>query len=146
MSDFTNCGHKVIICPNSDDGSAMDCHSFCSLCEGFGEYCETCGGKPIKSPGSIIEQVFVLDSQDLSQLYRIRSFIDNDGIFFASIDWLDQETGDWEESYLTQFQQDSADIVPIAADKNQEILNWFGFTAADIATQEQLDMIERLSN
>lgn len=94
----------------------------------------------------MIEQVFLLEEQDLSELYRVRSFLDSDGIFFASIDRLDQEIGEWEESYLTQFQQDSANIVPIAADQNQEILNWFGFTAADIATQEQLEQIERLSN
>jgi hypothetical protein len=40
------CGHSVVICPNSGDGSPFDCHSFCALCEGFGEFCETCGGKP----------------------------------------------------------------------------------------------------
>lgn len=40
------CGHSVVICPNSGDGSPFDCHSFCSLCEGFGEFCQTCGGKP----------------------------------------------------------------------------------------------------
>ena len=41
------CGHSVVICPNSDDGSPFDCHSFCSLCEGFGEFCGVCGGKPV---------------------------------------------------------------------------------------------------
>ena len=91
----------------------------------------------------LIEQVFVLESQDLTELYRIRSFLDNDGIFFASIDRLDQEMGDWEECYLTQFQQDGYNIVPIAADEKQEILSWFGFTVADVASQEQLDRISK---
>lgn len=40
------CGHSVVICPNGE-GSPFDCESFCALCEGFGEYCETCGGKPV---------------------------------------------------------------------------------------------------
>lgn len=66
--DFTNCGHKVIICPNSDDGSAMDCHSFCSFCEGFGEYCETCGGKPIKQKD-----------------YRLNAYADGFGVWHCEI-------------------------------------------------------------
>lgn len=94
----------------------------------------------------MIEQVFVLDSQDLSELYRIRSFLDSDGIFFASIDRLDQEDGTWEESYITQFQRDSNEVIPIAADPEQQILSWFGFSVEDIATQKQLDEIERLTN
>jgi hypothetical protein len=89
------------------------------------------------------EQAFVLDSQDLSQLCRIRSFTDADGIFFASIDYFDPETGSWEESFLTQFQQDSPNVVPIVNDPKQEILTWFGFSSDDLATQEQLDQIQK---
>jgi hypothetical protein len=91
----------------------------------------------------LIEQVFVLESQDLSQFYRIRSFTDADGVFFASIDQFDFEIEEWEESILTQFQQDTEEVLPIADDAAAEILNWFGFEMADIATQEQLDTIKK---
>jgi hypothetical protein len=91
----------------------------------------------------MIEQVFVIDGPPFIELYRIRSFADADGIFFASIDQLDLETGDWEESTLTQFQRDSAEIVPIVGDPEQQILEWFGFTLDDLATQDQLNEIEK---
>lgn len=40
------CGHVVEICPNGD-GDPFACSSFCGLCEGLGDYCATCEGKPI---------------------------------------------------------------------------------------------------
>lgn len=40
------CGHVVEICPNGE-GDAFACESFCGLCEGLGDYCPTCEGKPI---------------------------------------------------------------------------------------------------
>jgi hypothetical protein len=44
MSDLVGrCGHVVVICPNGE-GDPFACHSFCSLCEGFGEFCQTCEG------------------------------------------------------------------------------------------------------
>ena len=61
--DFTNCGHQVIMCPNGE-GSPFECHSFCSLCEGFGEYCETCGGKPIDPFNCNEEHRIVIDCPD----------------------------------------------------------------------------------
>ena len=35
------CNHSVVECPKHKGN--WDCHSFCPLCEGFGEYCEKCG-------------------------------------------------------------------------------------------------------
>lgn len=32
-----SCGHFVVECPNG-----LDCGSFCSLCEGFGDFCRVC--------------------------------------------------------------------------------------------------------
>lgn len=90
----------------------------------------------------MLEQVFVLEDGDVGELYRIRSFLDTDGIFYASLDRFDQELEAWEESYLTQFQQDAADVVPIL-DEDQEILVWFGFTLDDVASQAQLDEIAK---
>ena len=40
------CGHEVIVCPNGE-GDPFACSSFCGLCEGEGEHCHTCEGKPI---------------------------------------------------------------------------------------------------
>jgi hypothetical protein len=31
------CNHERLVCPNHE--GAFDCHSFCSICEGFQEYC-----------------------------------------------------------------------------------------------------------
>lgn len=38
---MTICEHKIVECPKHEGN--WDCHSFCSNCEGFGEYCVTCG-------------------------------------------------------------------------------------------------------
>jgi hypothetical protein len=35
------CEHNVIECPKHKGN--WDCHSFCPLCEGYGEYCGKCG-------------------------------------------------------------------------------------------------------
>jgi hypothetical protein len=41
------CGHQIIVCPNGK-GDPFACNSFCGLCEGEGDYCDTCEGKPIR--------------------------------------------------------------------------------------------------
>jgi hypothetical protein len=35
--------HETVECPNHEGN--FDCHSFCSLCEGFQEYCPICEGE-----------------------------------------------------------------------------------------------------
>ena len=35
------CSHVIVECPNNLGN--WDCTSFCPHCEGYGEFCDTCG-------------------------------------------------------------------------------------------------------
>lgn len=79
---------------------------------------------------TMIERVFV-KTKDVGDRYRITSFVDDDGIFFADLAyWNDDD--EWEDGYLTQFQQDSSDVVPILKDPDRQILEWFGFAENNV--------------
>lgn len=68
-------------------------------------------------------------------LWRIDGFVDTDGTFYATIASWDRANKEWDTNFLTQFQQDSKEVLPIAADPKEEVLEWFGFDRSNIVDE-----------
>jgi hypothetical protein len=78
---------------------------------------------------TITESVYV---RDFTGLWRIDGVVDTDGIFYATIASWDNACKEWDTDILTQFQQDSKQVLPIAADPKEQVLRWFGFYRSNI--------------
>jgi hypothetical protein len=60
-----------------------------------------------------------------SELYRVTSTIDVDGIFYAFVDEYDFDQKQWEQGVLTSFQRDDTTF---RSPSSPEITEWFGLS------------------
>jgi hypothetical protein len=90
----------------------------------------------------ITEIVYTKDDEGL---FRITGITDTDGVFYATLAKWDREEKEWDCDYLTQFQQDTKAVVPIAADPNDEILDWFGIDREAIIDEATFEKEKNMS-
>jgi hypothetical protein len=81
---------------------------------------------------TITESVYVRNDDGLC---RIDGVVDTDGVFYARIASWDNTYKEWDNDFLTQFQQDSKQVLPIATDPKEEVLEWFGFGRSNIVDE-----------
>jgi hypothetical protein len=91
---------------------------------------------------TITESVYVRNDDGL---WRIDGVVDTDGVFYATIAIWDSVYKEWDLDFLTQFQQDSKQVLPIAADPKEEVLEWFGFDRSNIVDEPNIEGEPKMS-